>query len=194
MDSIHKQLGHSKNGSSGRSHGSSGWSLVFHQKDGSAMQRWKCKSYKQIFTLDENLIKHVKEGRCAGGITKIISSGSKLRHILNSSKKVFYGSDKKLSYTACQWNKAEVADIGNRIHHKMCGMVEKTYSLIHYYLFFLFFNVDMKYVTVKLNTSTPAQSRFRGFKSHSGQQLSIATLNNPSVVNTIYIYYIYEKI
>ena len=146
------------------------------------MQRWKCKSYKQIFTLDENLIKHVKEGRCAGGITKIISSGSKLRHILNSSKKVFYGSDKKLSYTACQWNKAEVADIGNRIHHKMCGMVEKTYSLIHYYLFFLFFNVDMKYVTVKLNTSTPAQSRFRGFKFHSGQQLSIATLNNNAQV------------
>ena len=139
MDSIHKQLGHSKPGSSGRSHGSSERSLVFHQKDGSATQRWKCKSHKQIFTLDENLIRHVKEGRCAVGITKIVCSGSKIRHILNSCKKVFYGSDKKLSYTACQWNEAEPADIGNRIHHKMCGMVEKTYSLVHYYLFFYLF-------------------------------------------------------
>ena len=34
---------------------------------------------------------------------------------------MLYGSDTKLSYTACQRNHAEVVKIGNPIHHKMCG-------------------------------------------------------------------------
>ena len=56
-------------------------------------KRWECKSCKQIFKRDENLTKHLKQGRYAGGKTKIIYSGGKFRHIFNSSKKVFYGGD-----------------------------------------------------------------------------------------------------
>ena len=56
---------------------------------------------------------------------KTISSGGKLRHILNSSEKVFYGSDTKFSYTTTEQVEKEAAKIDTQIHHKMCeGMVE----------------------------------------------------------------------
>ena len=41
----------------------------------------------------EDLAVHLKEERYTGGKTKIICSGGKFRHILNSSEKVFYGGD-----------------------------------------------------------------------------------------------------
>ena len=87
-------------------------------------KRRECKSCKQIFTRDENLIKHLKKERCTGGKTKIICSEGKFRHILNSSDKVFYGGDTKFSYTACQWIAAEAEKIGKHIHHKMWGRGE----------------------------------------------------------------------
>ena len=59
-------------------------------------KRQECRIYKQIFTRDKNLINILKEGRCTGGETKIIFSGDKLKHILNSSEKVFYCSNKKI--------------------------------------------------------------------------------------------------
>ena len=46
-------------------------------------KRWECKGCRQIFTRNENLIKHLKDERCAGGKTKIICSGGKFKHILN---------------------------------------------------------------------------------------------------------------
>ena len=52
---------------------------------------------------------------------KIICSGGKFKHILNSSEKVFYGGDTKFSYTACQWIEAQAIETGKHIHHKMCG-------------------------------------------------------------------------
>ena len=67
------------------------------------------------------MIRHLKEERCTGGKTKIICSGGKLRHILKSSEKVFYGGDTKLNYTACQWTGAQAIETGKYIHHKMCG-------------------------------------------------------------------------
>ena len=45
-------------------------------------KRWECKGCKQIFTQDENVMRHLKEERCTGGKTKIICSGGKFRHIL----------------------------------------------------------------------------------------------------------------
>ena len=68
--------------------------------------RWECKGCKQIFTHDKNE-RHLKEGTCTGGKTKMICSGGKFRHILNSSE-VFYGGDTKFSYTACQKFEAEI--------------------------------------------------------------------------------------
>ena len=69
--------------------------------------RWVCKGCKQIFNRDENLVKHFKEERCSAGKTKIICSGSKFKHILNSSKKLFYGGYIKLSSTVCNGKEAE---------------------------------------------------------------------------------------
>ena len=67
------------------------------------------------------MIRHLKEGRCTGVKTKIICSGGKFRHILNSSEKLFNGGDTRFSYTACQWIEGEAVKIGEHIHHKMCG-------------------------------------------------------------------------
>ena len=67
------------------------------------------------------MTRHLKEERCTGGKTKIISSGGKFKHILNSSEKVFYGGDTEFSYTACQWIEAQAMETGKHILHKMCG-------------------------------------------------------------------------
>ena len=34
---------------------------------------------------------------------------------------MFFGSDTKFSYTACQWIEAQAIEAGKHIHHKMCG-------------------------------------------------------------------------
>ena len=83
--------------------------------------RWECKGCKQIFTRNENLIRHLKDERCTGGKTKIICSGGKFKHILNSSEKMFYGGDTKFSYTASQCIEVQAIETGKYIHHKMCG-------------------------------------------------------------------------
>ena len=84
-------------------------------------KQWECKSFRQIFTRNENLIRHLKDERCTGGKTKIICSSGKFKHILNSSEKVFYAGDTKFSYIACQWIEAQAIKTGEQIHHKMCG-------------------------------------------------------------------------
>ena len=83
--------------------------------------RWECKGFRQMFTRNEDLKRHLKEERCTGRKTKIICSGGKLKRILNSFEKVFYGGDTKFSYTACQWIEVQTIETGNHIHHKMCG-------------------------------------------------------------------------
>ena len=94
--------------------------------------QWECKGCKQIFTWNENLIRHLKDERCTGEKTKIICSVGKFEHIFNSSEKVFYGGDTKFSYTTCQWIETQAIETGKHIHHKMCGhggehMVENTW-------------------------------------------------------------------
>ena len=81
----------------------------------------ECKGCRHIFTRNENLIRHLKDERCTGGKTKIICTGGKFKHILNSSEKVFYGADTKFSYDACQWIEAQAIERGKHIYHKMCG-------------------------------------------------------------------------
>ena len=80
-------------------------------------KRWEFKGCKQIFTRDKNLIRYLKEERCTGGKIKIICSGGKFKHILNSSEKVFYGGDKNLFIPI----EAQAMETGKHIHHKMCG-------------------------------------------------------------------------
>ena len=80
-----------------------------------------CKGCRQIFTQDENLKRHLKEERCTGGKTKIICSGGKFKHILNSSEKVFCSGDTKFTYTTYQWIEALAMETGKHTHHKMCG-------------------------------------------------------------------------
>ena len=76
---------------------------------------------KQIFMRNEDLRRHLKEERCTRRKTKIIYSGGKFKHVLNSSEKVLYSGDTKFSYTACQWIEAQAMETGKHIHHKMCG-------------------------------------------------------------------------
>ena len=83
--------------------------------------RWECKGCRQIFTRNEDLTRYLKEERCTEGKTKIICSGGKFKHILNSSERVVYGGDTKFSYTACQWTETQAIETGKHIHHKMCG-------------------------------------------------------------------------
>ena len=64
--------------------------------------RCEGKGCRQIFTRNEDLTRHLKEKRCTGRKTRIICSGGKSKHILNSSEKLFYGGDTKFSYAACQ--------------------------------------------------------------------------------------------
>ena len=90
-------------------------------------RRWECKSCRQIFTRNQDLTVHLKEERCTGGKTKIICSGGKFKHILNSSEKVFYGGDTKFSYTACQWIEAQAIETGKHIITKCVGMVENAW-------------------------------------------------------------------
>ena len=84
-------------------------------------KRCEFKGCKQIFTRDKNLIRYLKEERCTGEKIKMICSGGKFKHILNSSEKVFYGGNTKFSYTACQWTEAKAIETGKHIHHKICG-------------------------------------------------------------------------
>ena len=84
-------------------------------------KRWECKGCRQIFTRNEDFTRHLKVKRCTGRKTKIICSGGKFKHILNSSEKVLYSGDTKFSYTACQWIEAQAMETGKHIHHKMCG-------------------------------------------------------------------------
>ena len=90
-------------------------------------KRWECKGCKQIFTQNDDLTRHLKEERCTGKKTKIICSGGKFRHILNSSEKAFYSGDTKFSYIACQWIEAQAMEIGKHIHHKCVAMVENAW-------------------------------------------------------------------
>ena len=82
--------------------------------------RWECTGCRQIFTRNEDLTRYLNEERCTKG-KKIICSGGKFKHTLNSSEKVFYGGDTKFSYTACQCTEAQAIETGKHIHHKMCG-------------------------------------------------------------------------
>ena len=67
------------------------------------------------------MITYLKEERCTGGKPKTICSDCKFKHILNASEKVFYGGNKKFSYTACQWIEAQAIETAEHIYHKMCG-------------------------------------------------------------------------
>ena len=102
-------------------HGIIGRPLFYIKKMDVLCKRWESKGCRQIFMWNEDLTVRLKEERCTGAKAKIICSGGKFNHILNSSEKVFYGEDTKFSYTVCQWIEAQVIETGKHIHHKMCG-------------------------------------------------------------------------
>ena len=60
-----KQLAHNKHGIIGRR-------LFLHQKMDVLCKQWECKGFRQIFTQNENLMRHLKDERCTGRKTKII--------------------------------------------------------------------------------------------------------------------------
>ena len=74
-----------------------------------------------MFARNNHLISHLNEERCTRRKTKIICSGGKFKHILNSSEKVLYGGDTKFSYTVCQWIETQTMETDKHIHHKIHG-------------------------------------------------------------------------
>ena len=66
------------------------WQII--KKVNALGKRWGWKCYRQIFIHGNHLIRYLKNERRTGGKTKIICSGCKFGHILNSSEKV-YGGD-----------------------------------------------------------------------------------------------------
>ena len=67
---------------------------------------WR-RRYWQVFKSALVYLEEKQKLRCTRGKTKIICSGGKFRHMLNSSEKVLYGGATKFSYTACQWIEAK---------------------------------------------------------------------------------------
>ena len=84
-------------------------------------QNWECLACKQIFNQSQNLDRHLTDGSCNGGKTKVICNGKKFKRILNSSEKVFYGGKPNFSYSACQWIEHMSEETGKHIHHAFCG-------------------------------------------------------------------------
>ena len=84
-------------------------------------QNCECLACKQIFNQSQNLDRHLTDGSCNGGKTKLICNGKKFKCILNSSEKVFYGGKPNSSYSACQWIEHMSEETGKHIHHTLCG-------------------------------------------------------------------------
>ena len=82
---------------------------------------WECAGCKQRFNRHDNYNRHVTGGTCGGGKTKLICPGTKIRRIMNSSEKVFYGENTNFSYAACQWIEKQSELKGKHIHHALCG-------------------------------------------------------------------------
>ena len=82
---------------------------------------WECGGCGQRFNRHDNYNRHVTEGTCDGGKTKLLCPGGKFERILNSSEKVFYGGNTNFSYTAAQWIEKQSELTGKHIHHALCG-------------------------------------------------------------------------
>ena len=86
-------------------------------------QKWKYLDCKKVFTRSNDLSHHTADGSCNGGKTKIICNGKKIKRILISSEKVFYGGLSNYSYSVCQWIEHTREETGKHIHHALCGHV-----------------------------------------------------------------------
>ena len=54
---------------------------------------WESAGCQQKFTRHDNYERHVTRRRCNGGQLKLMCDGGKLKHIMNSLEKVFYGGN-----------------------------------------------------------------------------------------------------
>ena len=76
----------------------------FNIKDLDALtNHWECIGCQQRFNQHQHYNTHVTENRYTGGQTKLICSGKKFKHIMNSSEKVFYGGNAQFSWKWCKW-------------------------------------------------------------------------------------------
>ena len=94
----------------------------FFIKDVSLLTKtWECCGCWQRFNRHDNYNRHVTEGTCDGGKTKLLCPGGKFERIMNSSENVFYGGNTNFSYAACQWIEKQSELTGKHIHHALCG-------------------------------------------------------------------------
>ena len=94
----------------------------FFIKDVSLLTKtWECGGCEQRFNRHDNYNRHVTEGTCDGGKTKLLCPGGKFERIMNSSEKVFYGGNTNFSYAAAQWIEKQSELTGKHFHHASCG-------------------------------------------------------------------------
>ena len=84
-------------------------------------EHWECVGCQQRFTKHDNHTLHITEYLCSGGKTKLIRKGKKIKLIMNSSEKVFYGGNTQFSYIDCKWIEKPSEKIGKHTHHALCG-------------------------------------------------------------------------
>ena len=66
----------------------------FYIKDIQLLSKhWECQGCNQRFNDHHNYNRHVNEDLCSGGKTKITCEGKKIKPIMNSCDKVFYGGN-----------------------------------------------------------------------------------------------------
>ena len=82
---------------------------------------WECAGCQQRFTRHDSYNRHVTEKRCTGGQPKLLCPGEKFKRIMNSSEKVFYGGNTQFSFKGCKWIEKQSENIGEHIHHALCG-------------------------------------------------------------------------
>ena len=82
---------------------------------------WECVGCQQRFTRHDSYNRHVTEKRCTGGHPKLLCPGEKFKRIMKSSEKVFYGGNTQFSFKGCKWIEKQSENIGEHIHHALCG-------------------------------------------------------------------------
>ena len=82
---------------------------------------WECSGCQQRFTHHDIYNRHITKRRCNGGRPKLVCSGGKFKHSMNSLEKAFYGRNTQFSWDACRWIECQSELKSRYIHHALCG-------------------------------------------------------------------------
>ena len=69
----------------------------------------------------DNYNRHMTKNWCNGRWPKLMCDGSKFKHIMSSSEKVFYMGNMQFSWKAGRWIKCQSELGGRHFHHALCS-------------------------------------------------------------------------